>query len=235
MPAPVFTQLEGHIPIARHEHVAVLYRGRSAAFRLASFLALGLERGDLCHYLAPQAYHVEMLNCLQMRESDIEKHLRGGTLRLYEGVADFRELCDRTQQVFVDADRLRAPGVRWLEEGLWPAPVGFPMPKFFEFHSLLNVQVKHYPGVALCQYALDKIEPHHLFGAIAVHRHLLMDDTLVRDNPFYIPAERFIPLRPEERERDLLKVFREVGFNVDKLLAAIVGFGRLQRDSSQEP
>lgn len=227
MAAPIFTQLEGRIPIARHEHVAVLYRGRSAAFRLAPFLAEGLARGDVCHYLAPEAFHPDMLQRLGFGDAEIERHIRSGRLRLQKGAADFRELCDRTQRVFVDAERLQAPAVRWLEEGLWPGPAGFPIPKFFDFHALLNVQVKRYLAVALCQYALDEIEPQQLFGAIAVHRHLLVDQTLIRDNPFYIPAEKFIPLGPEERERDLVKAFREVGFDVDKLLAALAGFGRL--------
>src|SRR3989442_673412 len=48
MAVPVFTRLEGRVPISRHDHVAVLYRGRDAAFRLASFLAEGLERGESC-------------------------------------------------------------------------------------------------------------------------------------------------------------------------------------------
>lgn len=226
MAAPVFASLEGRIPIARHDHTAILYRGRSRAFRLASFLAEGLEKGNLCHYLAPDAFHTEMLECLRLRGGQVERHIRSGMLRFQEGVADFGQLCDWTQRVFADADRLQA-GVLWLEEGLWTGPVGFPMPRFFDFHALLNVQVKRYPGVAFCQYSLDDIEPRDLFGAIAVHRHLLVGNTLIRDNPFYIPAERFIPLPPEERERDLVRVFREVGFNVDKLVGELIGFGRL--------
>jgi hypothetical protein len=228
MALPLFTELEGHVPIARHDHVAVLYRGRSAAFRLISFLAEGLERGDLCHYLGPRDLHAEVFERLRARKIDVPQYLGSGTLRLDEGLGDLAELRKRTEQVFADAERGGVPGIRWLEEGLWPGPVGFPMEKFFEFHALLNFQVKHYPSVALCQYGLDELEPHHLFGALAVHRHLLVEDTLVRDNPFYIPAEKFIPLRPEERERDLVALFREVGFDVEKFLAAIAGYGRLQ-------
>ena len=57
MTASIFAELEGGIPVARHEHVAVLYRGRKDAYRYASFLAEGLARGDLCQYLAPTALH----------------------------------------------------------------------------------------------------------------------------------------------------------------------------------
>ena len=214
--------------LAPHEHVAVLYRGRAATFRFASFLAEGVERHDVCLYLAPRSFHSEMVECLRALGIDPEAHFQKRSLRLSEGLEDFRELCQSAEQVFHDAEREGAPGVRWLEEGSWPKAVGFPMQQFFDFHAALNYQVKHYPSVALCQYDLNQIEPQHLLSAIAVHRHLILDGTLVRDNPFYIPAEKFIPLAPRERQRDLAQVFREVGFDTEKLLAALVGYGRME-------
>jgi len=224
---PIFTQLEGRIPIHRHEHVAVLRRGGQNAFRLASFLSEGLRAGDWCSYLAPAAFHAEMLERVRAPGLAVEPRLREGNLRVSEGMADYGELRKWTQQVFTDAEQAKAPAVRWLEDGVWPKPVGFPMPQFFEFHALLNYQVKMYPSVVICQYDVEQIEVRHLICALAVHRHLLVEDTLVRDNPFYLPAEKFIPLSSEERERDLMSLFRDVGFDVDKLLAAVVGYGRL--------
>jgi hypothetical protein len=55
-----------------------------------------------------------------------------------------------------------------------------------------------------------------------------VEQTLVRDNPFYIPAEKFLSLAPEERERNLAQLFREVGFDVNKLLATLAGYGRVR-------
>ena len=107
------------------------------------------------------------------------------------------------------------------------------MPHFFEFHALLNYQVKHYPSAALCQYDLDHFSTHHLFQAIAVHRHLVVEGSLVRDNPFYIPAEKFIPLSPEERESDLSNLYRDVGFDMPRLLEALAAYGRLRGESIQ--
>ena len=228
MPPPLFTHLEGGIPLVQHEHVAVLYRGRAEAFRHASFLAEGLTRGDLCHYLAPRDYHDEMLARLRGQVASLEVCLRAEQLRVQEGPRDFATLRETCQRIFLDAEHAQAPAVRWLEEGIWPEATGFPMPDFFEFHALLNYQVKHYPSVALCQYDLEQFEARHLFSAIAVHRHLIVEGTLVRDNPFYIPAEKFIPLSREERERDLLQLFREVGFDLTKLLATLAGYGRLR-------
>ncbi|MFB3921266.1 MAG: MEDS domain-containing protein [Terriglobia bacterium] len=227
MTPPILTRLEGGIPLLRHEHVAVLYRGKSSAFRFAAFLAEGLPSGELCHYLAPHDYHQEMLGCLRQTAPDLQRFLAAGTLRLSEGPQDIAALRGMVQQLFIVGERAHAPAVRWLEEGIWPEPAGFPMPDFFEFHALLNYQVKHYPSAALCQYDLDLFNPRYLFSTIAVHRHLIVQDTLVRDNPFYIPAEKFIPLSPNERERDLAGLFREVGFSVDKLLEALAAYGRL--------
>jgi len=227
MPPPLFTYLEGGIPVVRHEHVAVLYRGRGAAFRQASFLAGGLAAGDLCCYLAPHSYHQEMLDQLRPQAPELARHLRSRQLRIQEGPPDSPALRAMCQQLFLDAEQQGAPAVRWLEEGIWPAPAGFPMPEFFEFHALLNYQVKHYPSVALCQYDLECFDPRYLFQAIAVHRHLIVEGTLVRDNPFYIPAEKFIPLRREERERNLVQLFREVNCDMARLLAALADYGRL--------
>lgn len=228
MTAPIFAELEGGIPVARHEHVAVLYRGRKEAYHYASFLAEGLARGDLCQYLAPTALHDGMLEQLQAKLGDLKVFRERGTLRLHSGLADIGSLREWAQGVFEDAECSRIPGIRWLEEGTWGKAAGFPYPDFFNFDALLNYLVKQYPSVALCQYDLDQMEPSHLFSAIAVHRHLLVQGTLIRDNPFYIPAEKFIPLSPEARERDLTRLFCEVGFNWERLLAALVGFGRLQ-------
>ena len=228
MPPPLFTHLAGSIPLMRHEHVAVLYRGGSEAFRHASFLAEGLARGDRCFYLAPRDYHRPMLARLRGEAAELDQHVSAGRLRVEAGPADSAALRQMCHQAYVDAETAGAPAVRWLEEGIWPEPAGFPMPHFFEFHALLNYQVKHYPSVVLCQYDLERFDPRHLFQAIAVHRHLIVEGTLVRDNPFYIPAERFIPLSGEERERDLLQLFREVGFDMAKLLAALSGYGRLR-------
>lgn len=232
MPPQLFITLEGRIPIHAHDHVAVLYPDHAAAFRFASFLAEGLERGDWCLYLAPANFRKRMLEEIRTLEVDPDRFLKSHTLRMDGGLADFAALRRRTQQTFADAEHARAPAIRWLEEGSWAESAGFPLSQFFEFHALLNYQVKHYRSAALCQYRLDQMEPRHLFSAIATHRHLLIGDTLIRDNPFYIPAEKFIPLGEKERLHDLTQAFREIGFDVDALLAALKGYGRLPAGTS---
>jgi len=228
-----FTYLYGRIPLHHHEHVAILHRGREEAFRAASFLAEGLKHNNLCVYLAPDDYQVEMLSRLRALPVDVDCHTRDGRLRVHRGSDTLQSLQKWTQAIFDDAERAAVPSLRWLEEGLWPAPLGFPMPHFFEFHALLNYQVKHYPSVALCQYDLERIETPHLLTAIAVHRHLVVEGALVRDNPFYVPAEKFLPMSPAERERDLLRLFREVQFDVSKLLSALAGYAQVQQALSK--
>ena len=230
-----FTYFYGRIPLHLHEHVAVLYRTREEAFCAASFLAEGLKHNNLCVYLAPDDYQVEMLSRLRALPLEVDRHTREGSLRVHRGLDTLQLLQKWTQAIFDDAERAAVPSLRWLEEGLWPAPLGFPMPHFFEFHALLNYQVKHYPSVALCQYDLERIETPHLLTAIAVHRHLVVEGALVRDNPFYVPAEKFLPMSPAERERDLLRLFREVQFDVSKLLSALAGYAQVQQALSNSP
>ena len=228
-----FTYLQGRIPLRHHEHVAILYRSREEAFSTMSFLAEGLQGDDLCVYLAPDDYQAEMLGRLRAQGVEVDRHIGEGSFRLHRGLHTFPELRQWTQSIFADAERAAAPSLRWLEEGLWAAPLGFPMPHFFEFHALLNYQVKHYPSVALCQYDLEKIPTHHLLNAIAVHRHLLVEGALVRDNPFYVPAEKFLPLSAAQRQSDILALFHEVQFDVSKLLAALAGYAQVQRALSE--
>jgi hypothetical protein len=64
---------------------------------------------------------------------------------------------------------------------------------------------------------------------------LVVEGALVRDNPFYVPAEKFLPMSPAERERDLLRLFRDVQFDVNKLLAALSGYAQVQRVLSESP
>ena len=235
MAAPLFTFLYGRIPLRRHEHVAILYRDRAEAFRAASFLAEGLKDNDLCVYLAPDDYQAEMLTRLRALPVEVDRHTRDRSFRLPHGLDTLQSLQQWTGAIFTAAERAALPSLRWLEEGLWPVPLGFPMPQYFEFHALLNYQVKHYPSVVLCRYDLEQIATHDLLTAIAVHRHLLVEGALVRDNPFYIPAEEFLPLGPAERERNLLQVFHDVQFDVKKLLGALAAYAHLQQARSKSP
>ena len=88
--------------------------------------------------------------------------------------------------------------------------------------------VKHYRSVVLCQYDVKLLKIQHVFAVIAVHRHLLVEGALVRDNPFYIPAEKYLAMSTEERGRDLRDVYHAVGFDVKKLLTTLAGYGQLQ-------
>jgi hypothetical protein len=228
MQPPHQIHLDACVEVGVHEHVAVLYRGRASAFRLASFLSEGLARQELCIYLAPREFHTEMLDSLRALGTDVGNHLRSGALVLHEGLPDFSRLREWEGRVFHEAESRRAPMVRWLEESLWHEALGFSQENFFEFHALLNYRVKKYPSVALCQYDLEQVGTGNLLQAISVHRHLLVDGTLIRDNPFYVPAEKFIPLSPNERERDLLRLYRELDFDQENLLATLVGYSKLE-------
>jgi hypothetical protein len=209
--------------------MAIVHRGGASAFPGAGFLSEGLHRGQRCCYLAPAALHPGMLARLRELGVDVERHRDDQTLQFPPPALDAADVLDGAKRFFAEAETAHAPAVRWLEEGVWTKPAGISVRQFFELHTRLNYLVKQYPSVVLCQYDIERLEIPDLFSAIAVHRHLLVEGTLVRDNPFYIPAEKFLAMSPEDRERDLRDGFREVGFDLGKLLSTLAGYGQLQR------
>lgn len=224
----VLTHLPGHIPVRWFEHVAILHHGSTAADFGAEFVAEGLAQGHWCCYCAPADSGPAIISQLRELGVDVDRHLEARTLQLPTGVADAKEMLDRERRFFADAEAAHAAAIRWVEAGVWGNSSSVSAPQFFALHARLNYLVKMYPGAALCEYHVDQMEVPHIFSAIAVHRHLLVEGTLVRDNPFYIPAEKYLAMNPEDRERDLRDLFREVGFDLEKLLSTIAGFGHLQ-------
>ncbi len=230
----IFTYLDARIPVCCYEHLAVVHRDGASAARGAEFLREGLRLGHRCCYLAPSALQSDMRTRLRQLGLDVERHRNNQTLQFPPPALNAGDLLNGAKRFFADAEDAHAPAVRWLEEGVGVKPAGISVPQFFELHARLNNLVKHYPSVALCQYHIEHLEVPHLFSAIAVHRHLLVKGVLVRDNPFYIPAEKFVAMSPEDRERGLRDVFREVGFDLEKLLSTLAGYGQLQRPGPPE-
>ena len=230
----IFTYLGPGIPVRCHDHIALVQQGGSLADPGTEFLREGLGMCHHCCFLASVALHAGLLARLRGLGVDVQRHAQDQTLRIPRAMADSDALLGWMNRFFAEAEAARAPAARWLEEGVSAKPADLSIAGFFELHSRLNYLVKEYPSVALCRYNTEDLEIPHLFSILAVHRHLLVEGTLVRDNPFYIPAEKFIAMQPEERERDLRDLFREVGFDLKRLLSTLAGYGRLQPPPAAE-
>jgi hypothetical protein len=227
--SPIFTYFGGRIPLRPNEHLAILHRGGGAPAQGAEFVSEGLRRGHWCCCVSTDDLRSGMFTRLRELGVDVTRHLDHQTLQFPWTVLSTGELLAWAKRFFAEAETAGAPAIRWWEEGMWAKPASISGSQFFELHSRLNYLVKQFPSVALCQYDPERLEIPHLFSAIAVHRHLMVEDTLVRDNPFYIPAEKFLAMSPEDRDRDLRDVFREVGFDLQKLFSILAGYGHLQR------
>ena len=228
-PPRIFTYLDALIPVRCYEHLAVVHRGGAPAGRGAEFLSEGLRLGHRCCCLAAAALHPGLRTRLCELGVDVDRHLADQTLQFPPPAADAGDWLDWGKTFFAEAENAHAPAARWLEEGVGAKPMGISVPQYFEVHARLNYLVKLYPSVALCHYDIEQLEIPHLFSAIAIHRHLLVEGTLVRDHPFYLPAEKFLAMSPEDREHDLREVFREVEFDLEKLLSTLAGYGQLQK------
>lgn len=177
--------------------------------------------------MADEYLQNEIIGRLRSLRPALDRCLDSGQLSFNAGASDRAELAKDLKQTFARAERARAPALRWLDVAGWAEPAGLPSEHYFEFHALMNYQVKHYPSAAICQFALDALDPDQLCSVIATHRHLIIEDTFVRDNPFYAPPEKFLSLEEPVRRQEVKEAFRDVGFNTDKLLAALEGYGKL--------
>lgn len=227
----IFTYLGGRIPVRCHEHVAIVHRGEAAADWGAEFLAEGLHRGERCCCVVPPGgRRVVVSRLLQLGVEARGENLQA--LQFPPEAPSTGELLEWGKKLFAEAEAAGAAAVRWLEEGVWTGAADCSVAHFFELHSRLNYLVKQYPSVILCSYDWERLEVATLFSAIAVHRHLLVENTLVRDNPFYVPPEKLMAMNPEDREHDLREIYREVGFDLHKLLAILAGYGQLQEPAT---
>jgi hypothetical protein len=225
--ASVLTKLEGRFPVGFHEHVAVFHRGGEGAYRFLSFLDEGLASGDLCRCTAREDVQVEIIRRMRGLRPDLDLWMNSGQLSFDAGSDDRAALALGLKQTFALAERTHAPALRWLDIAGWAEAVGLPAEHYFEFHALMNYQVKHHPSAIICQFALDSLDDESLFAAIAVHRHLIIENTFVRDNPFYSPPEKFWSASEDNRHREVREAFRDAGFDKEKFLAALEGYGRL--------
>ena len=226
--APICTYINRRFPVRFHDHIALLHRDAELGNWGAEFISEGLARGDRCCCLTPARCRTLLEARLGALGVAVERHLRNGSLVLLAEAASPAGWMDRAKALFAGAQDARVPAVRWFEAATGDESKGPSADRFFECHAMLNYFVKHYPCVAVCEYAIESLKVQPLFSVVALHRHLVVRNTLVRDNPYYIPAEKFISLSPEDRERDLRAVFRAVGFDLEKLLSTLAGYGRLQ-------
>lgn len=223
----LLTKLEGRFPVGFHEHVAVFHRGSEGAYRFISFLNEGLASGDLCRCTAREDVQGEIIRRLRGLRPDLDLWMQSGQLGFDAGSDDRAALALGMKQTFALAERAHAPALRWLDIAGWAEPAGLPTEHYFELHALMNYQVKHHPSAIICQFELDSLDDESLCAAIAVHRHLIIENTFVRDNPFYLPPEKFWSANEDNRHRDLREAFREAGFDKQKFLTALEGYGRL--------
>lgn len=226
--APVLNYLDERIPLRWHEHVAVLHQRSEGAPSAMEFISDGLRAGQRCFYLGGSEHRATLLTRLRQSGLDLEKHQNGNALQFPPDLRRADHVLDWASQCFAEAEAAGAPAVRWLEQEMWAGPSGLSPGRFFALHCQLNYLVKHYPIVALCYYDKHQIEVPHLFHALTVHRHLVLDGVLVRDNPFYIPPEKYVSMKSAQREHGLRELWREMDFDLERLLSTLAGYGQLQ-------
>ena len=219
--------IDGGIQVPLHRHLLVVYRRVVDRYRFASFLAEGLRQGDLCVYLAPGPMQLEMSEVLDGLGIPVDGYRQRERLFFPNPASSREQIWDYARRVFDKAEKTQAPCVRWLEEISWVRPEQSTLDEYYKFDASLNYLVKHYPSLALCQCDLNLLESGPGLSPLVLHRHLVIGNDLVQDNPFYISPEKFVRMSAQERQAEIFRVLHDFRYDVDELLEALRGYGRL--------
>lgn len=185
---------EDALPVG--SHVCYFYSGDDTLKRTLSFVRAGLDQpGEVGVIFADASRFEGLLAWLQEGyPGDVQEHVRSRKLLLIGGAPDLRSLLSG---IGGELDRAMADGAkafRFLGFIAWGQP-GWPDDRtILEFEARVNDVVMAYPAVIICTYGVPTLGgPRLVHGGMQTHPIVMIADTTVAPNPFYVPPERFVP------------------------------------------
>lgn len=202
--------------IAMHEHVCGIYDSRAEQYGPAcQFLKVGLERGEQCLYIAEQLSPDEFLAMLAARGVNVQEAAQAGSLLVLRGEEVRSALGGFTPPAMLSFLAERETGA--LEKGFaafrlcadmtWLKKDTIGPSEFFSYEAELTNLLLDRRIVALCQYAMDDFHPELMIAAAETHP-LLVYNSLVCDNFYYMPPEEY--LKPRFSEVKLKRILMNI-------------------------
>lgn len=194
---------------AVHDHLCLIYENpRESAAAAASSIRTGLRRREKSLYISDDAGFATFLNALREEGLDIHSAIRSKMLLVIEqdayfhsGTFDPDRLISALREATDTALAEGFPAVR-VTGDITPRlveKIGFE--PLIHYESKANLFFSRHPASALCRYNLHDFEPQVILDAIRTHPRVMVGPYL-RENPYYIPPERFLGRKqaPDETE-----------------------------------
>lgn len=183
------------------DHVCILYdRPEEHLAIVVSFLRVGLERGELCIYVADEA-GAAVLGELASEGVDVDAAMREARLVVFERPLDRGlqplQMLDFIEKHASGARSAGHTGFRIVGDMSWA--LGGDLTALAEFEARLNLnQVwTRYACAGLCQFDRARFSPETLREMLIVHPLVVVGDRVCR-NPYFVPPEIYLsPVWPQ--------------------------------------
>jgi chemotaxis family two-component system sensor kinase Cph1 len=198
-----------------HQHLCFIYETEEEQFAAAlPFLRSGLERGEKCFFVADENSGAAVLNALRSAGTDVDRHLRSGTLILANkpsvqpGRFDPDWCIGFLSQSIQGAGDGKFSGMRtWLGEMTWTLAEHTAPEALIEFEAKVNHFVRDHAVRALCQYRRQRFSPELILGIIRTHP-IVVYGGIICKNPYYVPPEEL--LKPNQAAREVERLLNNI-------------------------
>jgi len=177
------------------DHACTLYdRLEEEVAIAASYIRIGLERGELCVCVADDGAE-SILDALKSEGIDVDAALRQGRLAVFEKPLaqnlQTRDMLGKIEEWAQGARDAGHTGFRIIGEMTWALDGGLKDLAEFEARLNLNRVWQRHACAGLCQFDMRRFTPRMLREMIIVHPLVVIGGRVCR-NPYYVPAEQYL-------------------------------------------
>ncbi len=177
------------------DHACTLYdRLEEEVAIAASYIRIGLERGELCVCVADDGAE-SILDALKSEGIDVDAALRQGRLAVFEKPLaqnlQTRDMLGKIEEWAQGARDAGHTGFRIIGEMTWALDGGLKDLAEFEARLNLNRVWQRHACAGLCQFDMRRFTPRMLREMIIVHPLVVIGGRVCR-NPYYVPPEQYL-------------------------------------------
>lgn len=187
----------GNVTASVGDHIAHFYKGPEQRFNvLGPYIAMGLQRGDQCAFIASPDAADHLRAWLQDRGVDAEAACASGQLILHPGEAteeDMRRLAERIEAEALDTGH---SFVRWAGDGGWALESEISVCEMLRWEALYDKCSIDWEMLAMCQFDLTVFSGDVIMDALRSHPFCVMGEVVV-PNPFHTAPEELLDMLSE--------------------------------------
>jgi PAS domain-containing protein len=194
--------------ISVHEHLCVIYETREQQFAVAiPFLRFGLDRGEMCLYVADENTATSILDTMRGQGVDVDALVQKGMLKVADKGQDYlrKGHFDPDEMILYLAGNVREakaaefPALRFAGEMTWALGGDVGYDRLIQYEVLLNHFLTEHDAICLCQYNDKRFSPTTILQVLRTHPLVVYGGHICK-NPYYVPPEEFLKPNPQEAE-----------------------------------